>query len=734
MAYVTHVADWYDSLTGGWSSLTGSGFPGGYYPGTERYWSHSLNGGFWRAGLQYDNFGDVAGVGNVSGDWMVSYLFKTFGDVAGVGAISSIVVAPEKILIYGAIKGVGAIVGKWNYNRQRAIYPELRVNDTYEFNECPIAALEFVGFSPDKVINIIQRQDEIYENTEGFFTIETLVKENESDAFFPLTHYTYDETVSGKINYLVTNVTTEKQDSTPLFYQYELLYDARIDEDATPITLYKNNESIVSKDKYSLQYSYDLISDSGRYSQTNWTPIDRTENVHRVRLLLPYETNDPNDFYMVTYKKSVYGGVTDQRELVSLEPLYSGQDFTIDSRGVVLTSTSAIDNTSQSLYIVKDPKERIEPIGVEPPSYQPDGIHYWRMRFSPGSLFVPPGFFSGTSKVAYKLVNHYNPGPTAITNVKPAFISDDIIKVGQGPLFVNLSNFTFPTYDLQTYDRTSYLLVEPSGQIGVSINGGHPSGLAIKSIDTEKGYIQFNRVLDPTSEIEMDYFVDNSGHLVVNNLELNPKATSAVHYHISGYLDGLGLALRPYDSGNFDTELLYIYDPTEDESTRVCQPITPIGGIPTGVAWATEDFFTLCEVNLNRLTKDIVKITDARQITKVHRGALQEAADTTSVGGIDDHETEWYTDKGYYGGEPLAFGGTVVIHIPSGTFFGARDRWIESMEEVVSDEAEAIDRGIKEFNFYTDQVIKRYISGGTNYVIIPIDSSGNFMDIVDMEF
>ena len=39
-----------------------------------------------------------------------------------------------------------------------------------------------------------------------------------------------------------------------------------------------------------------------------------------------------------------------------------------------------------------------------------------------------------------------------------------------------------------------------------------------------------------------------------------------------------------------------------------------------------------------------------------------------------------------------------------------------------------------EFNFYLDQVIKRYVSGGTSYVIIPIDASGDFMDTVRLDY
>jgi hypothetical protein len=584
------------------------------------------------------------------------------------------------------------------------------------------------------VLNVISRENEIFENTEAFVTVESLVKETASDTYFPLTHYTYDDTVSGKIEYLVTDIITREQAGTPLFYQYELLYDVSVDEDSYPITVYKNNESILPKESYSIQYSYDLVVNSGRYTDTQWGNINASNNIHRIRILLPITASNEDDFYVVTYKKYMYGSVTDQRELISLKSLYTDSDYYIDSSGVALTVTSNISSTTSALYIVKDPIKRIRPIGVEPPIYQPDGINNWRIRFSPGSIFVPSGMFSGANKVAYKLTNQYNDSPMQITSIKPSYISDDIIRVDQAPIYIDQSYFTYPQYKIRTYDRTSFIITEPGGQIGISVNGNNIPGLAIKSIDLEKGYIHLNQSLDPTSEIEFDYYVNNSGYIAVNNLELNPKATGVLQYHISGYLNGMGLAMRPYDSGNLDTELLYIYDSTIAEANRSGYSIPPVGDTPTGIAWSSEDFFTVCNVNLNRLTKDIVKITDARQINGIERTDINSTLDATTISGLSRHECDWYTDTGYYGGEPLSFGGAMVIHVPSGAFYGARDQWIAAMEDVVDDTIEAYEKGTKEFNFYLDQVIKRYVSGGTSYILIPVDSSGSFMDIERLEY
>jgi hypothetical protein len=317
----------------------------------------------------------------------------------------------------------------------------------------------------------------------------------------------------------------------------------------------------------------------------------------------------------------------------------------------------------------------------------------------------------------------------------PSYIADDIIKVDQVPIYIDQTNFTYPLYTIDTYDRASDLLIDPNGKIAISVNGKSVPELKILSIDTEKGYMQLNKSLLSTDQLELDYYLNPTGHIVVSNLELNPKNASTLMFHISGYLtDGLGLAMRPYNPSDLRTELIYIYNPHDNESTRNCQSIPPIGSGSITVPWSGELFATLCELNLNRLSKDVVKITDARRITSIEDTKLSEKLKLVQISGLNQHESEWYTDKGFYDGEPLAFGNTLIIHIPSGIFYSARDQWIASIENSVEDSFEAIEKGTREFNFYLDQVIKRYISAGTNYVLIPVDSSGEFMDIVRLDY
>jgi hypothetical protein len=134
------------------------------------------------------------------------------------------------------------------------------------------------------------------------------------------------------------------------------------------------------------------------------------------------------------------------------------------------------------------------------------------------------------------------------------------------------------------------------------------------------------------------------------------------------------------------------------------------------------------------MSTDMVKVTDAR---RVGGGIVDEKLlDKWFVenSGLSIRDKDSYVGKAFYGGDPTSFASAVVIHVPSGVIYSARDRWIASLSGVVNDPIEAKDRGTREFNFYLDQVIKRYISAGTDYMLIPIDSSGNFMNIMNLTY
>jgi len=725
--YVLATGSWQESLVDGWSAAQGT--PEGSY-----HWEATLAGGFWDLYSYYEVSGFVQGVGEISGNVDVYYLFEMSGDITGVGYIFSDITAPEPIRIDGYCYGAGVIGSKFNFSRRRSLYPSLRRDLSYAYKDAPIAAIEYVDFSPNKIINLISYEDSKFENTPDFYLIETL---EGSGTFFSSRHYPYSPISSGKIDYLVTDIKAGNENNNPLFYQYELLYDIYSTEDGEVITLYKNNEVKINPAEYVIQCSYD-VQGSGyeRYSATTWRPFDPLKKIHRLRILLPVSMANKDDFFTVDYDKSIYGARSAQRELLELTPLYQqGIDYIVTS-GVHLTSSTKIKNDSKVLYLVKDPEDRIKPIGIEPPIYQPDQISQWRLRLNPGSLLTQSGIYNNEPERFYRLTNKYaetyENKYVPITNVRPIRISESIIQVAQYPIFIDETLYKFPTYQIDLYDKTNLSLTSEPGKVAIEVNGVSRTNIKILSIDRKKGYLQLSETLDPTDEIELDFYVDPDYHIVLENLELNPKiSTTQALYKISDFPSGLGVAVREYSSDP-NTQYVYLYNPSLPESSRSYYMVPEIGA--SGAIVTSGSFFSICELDLNRMSTDMVKVTDAR---RVGGGVADEKlldqwfAENSSIS-IRDKDS--YVGKAFYGGDPTSFGSSVIIHVPSGVIYSARDRWIASLSGVVADPIEAKDRGTREFNFYLDQVIKRYISAGTDYMLIPIDASGNFMNIMNLNY
>ncbi len=734
MAYIPVVASWESSLVDGWSAYAGA---------VEDYysWEPLSAGGFWKAYLETAVSGYVYGEGFISGDIQHYILYAISGDVQGIGYIFSDIVTREAIIISGECHGYGCIYSRFNFSRQKAVFPAIRREATYDWVDAPIAAIEYVDFSPNKVLNVISREDSLYENTAEFYLTETVYN---NGTYFPITHYPYIDNASGKINYLITDYRSEGQNGKALFYQYELLFDAYTVEDGETVTLYKNNEVKIDKSQYIIQSSYDLLGKGAiRYGSTTWRPLDPSQTIHRIRILLPIDYSSREDFYTIDYNKSVYGARTPQKELVELTPLYQeGIDYIIVESGILLKS-SKIPSKTQSLYIVKDPDDRIKPISIEPPSYQPDEVSSWRLRLNPGSVLTQSGIYNNEPERFYLLENNYlQKEPTkqyyAVTNVKPLSISENIVRFGQYPIYVDEDTYVYPNYTIGLYDKKDLTLTTDVGLVSIEVNGKARTDIKILSVDRKKGYFQLSEVLDQTDELEFNFYTDSTYYMVIENLELNPKVIGGDDlYHISGFMKGLGVAIKEYDPDDTHTHFPYIYNSDLPESERIYYEVPEANAI-SGYAYAygAGNFWPICELNLNRLSTDMVKVTDARRIGG---GLLDNSALNTwfakpEHSGVSIREKDSYLGKAYYGGDPQSFGSTVVIHVPSGVLFTARNNWIASLSGVVDDAIEQVDRGTREFNYYLDQVIKRYISAGTDYILIPIDISGNFMKIENLTY
>lgn len=628
--------------------------------------------------------------------------------------------------ISGSIVGIGDTTGNFNYSafniyRTSAIFPVLRQGSTYRTDEVPIAALDFTGFDPDKIINITPHYLDIYENTNDFYEVEQISQG--SGLFFPIKHYPY---YSG-INYLVTDIKTNLQNGVLLFYQYELQFDAYIEVGIDSLKIYKNNSTLINPTDFLIQFSDDLLTSSGRYTSTNWSLQTLSQNVtKRVRVLLPLSFNNKDDFYTIQYVKNIKGAFINQIELLELTPLYDYTDYTITSNGLTPTIDTRLSSSSQiSYYITKDPEFQYNTIDIDVISDSQIQKNSWSLRLNSFDILTNSGLVNGSQSSYYKLDNVYENGFILLDSIKPDSIINNVIKLKQVPIYV--SGYIYPDYTITNYDPSNINSNDSSGNFTITVNNSVANNIKITSIDRKKGYLFLDTPLKDTDEVELRFWVDTSEYVHVTNMELNPKlfGTTPDLFNMETYKDnGFGIAMIPYTqpSGQY----LYIYD--LGDSSQTITSITPTGIAPSTIPW-DDTYITLAEVYMNKLTTDLVNMTDARRTG----GGVDFTQDIMYFYKEYPHQTEWYTSRGYYGGEPLAHNSLVIINIPSDVFYGEQNKWISYYLDQASGDPSGRDLGIKKFNFYIDQVIRRYISAGTAYAIMPVNPDGSFGTIYNVD-
>lgn len=635
------------------------------------------------------------------------------------------------------ITGVGQPDHLLNDSKLRTLHPILKVDDAprsfYDW-DCPIAAIELTGFSPNKIINIISNAESVVENTYGY--CETKLIPYNPYGIFTIPDYPAS-TASGTLSYLLTDKVSNNQNGKKLYYQYELMYDCSTDNNIE-LSIYKNNEVLMTTLDYLLEFSTDLLSaGNSRYSDTTWIKELSDDIVHRVRILLPIEVGDKEDFYIVKYKKSLNNATIETDELVDIKPIYE-QDVDFSITGHFLSFLTAKVNTYSDIFIVKDPEKLIKPLDImvlKDNIYQSDKTSSWRLKLNVGSFKGRLNPFTNIDGYFYKSSNIYNNGYIPVVSIKPELITTNILKIDEYPIY--LDSYTYPNYEVQLYDPNEELLADIQGKIAVQVNGKARTDLKIKSIDTKKGFIYFENAFSNTDEIEISCYVEASSYLMIPNLELNPKIPyppTDEGFHISGYLGGVGIAYRPYDPNILETAYPYLYNPLEPVSSRTCYLLQDLGDSTSTYSW-NDNMFSVCELNINHITTDIVKITDARRvgggvnINSVDLWFKNELNDGT----ITDNEQRWYTGIGNYDGLPLAHASTIMIHIPIDKIDELRQKWIDEVG-LNPDVTNPVDIGTKGFNAYLDQTIRKYISAGTDYILIPTESDGTFSTILNLEY
>ena len=635
--------------------------------------------------------------------------------------------------ITGSVVASAKVSSFINESAFKTINSQLQIDSQhsrpFSKEDCPIVAVEVVGFSPDRVLKSIDYQNSNFANTRDFCTVERLTKVNN---VYPIYEYPY-LTNANIVNYLLTDYVANAQSGKELFYQYETLFDVYSPDLDNAISIYKNGEFIVDKKTYILQFSNDLLGNSNaRYSDTDWTSGIFTSGIKRTRILMPLEFAEENTYYVAKYTKSLYGAKIPTEELIELQSIYTQDtDFSITSSGLMILPSSKITSTDGSLYLIKNPDKRVFSNGIttiKDAGYQTDKTSSWHLKLNTGSFISRGSIFETASGIPYKLDSVYGAENIPIASTNPKLITENIIKLSDTPVYVDETKYSYPLYHIDIYDKSDTNVIDTTGKISIDINGKSNTNLTISSIDRNKGYLMLNNEINRVDQLEVTHYIKTTDAIILENFELNPKMPSSDSgFNISGYLTGFGIALRVYDSGNYDTCYPYVYDVNIPEESRICYQIKDINETGTSVAWSS-NFFKITELYLNKLTPDILKITDARVIGGgVDLDNLEDDKDIVK-------EKEWYTNIGYYGGSPLPHSSTIIIHIPRENLDSLRTQWINETLTNNENLYDGTTQGTKAFNFHLDQTIRRYISAGSDYILLPTETDGTISGILNLEY
>ncbi len=681
----------------------------------------------------------------------------------------------------------------------------MKTGINYEPENCPVSTVKLQGFSPSKIINITTYEDDIHENSSHYQKITVLdptyyddIPTNNISGYL-IEHYETNENYSNE--YLITEKTSTLNE--PLFYTYELKYDAYSLTSTDVLQLYKNNDTIVSENMYKLEYGTETLEDNyydqqdvdmNRYgSGISWSSFNSSNEVHRVRILLPIDVSNEYDFYTVRYNKRVLSiNNPSHVELLEYKNLYSSNDFTVNNDKIEYASNSTLPrNNVSKLYTIKDPRYIINSIGVsslQNSIYQNDVDTQWNLKLSYGK-FIRNSDYKGNNNDQFALEyveppwtnkDQYQP----VVYIKPKMLNSNVLKVDEKPVYIDTDKYIYPDYEIDIYPRITTDTIIATGTFAIDVDGINDTDIKISSIDRDKGYILFNKPIPPSSEVYLHYYINTTREFLLRNLELNPKISGTYGFGNESLntIKNIGIAVRKSPaaglSSDYDTEEVYLnpyffdFDNITSEGSGVFYRGNPIPGgtsypVSSGqLIWnpyssysnVSGEYMPLCHLSVNKMTPNLLDITDARVIG----GGL----DNRSIPRLDNNQLNSYADLGYYDGEPLPHSSLIMIHFPSGLFETHISAWENSnmfspdaYTDITRNEVDVLEgntsgtyreyynkllAGIspttgdqskdpyvtmrykwakKQASLYIDQLIKKYISAGTQYILL--DSNFN---------
>jgi hypothetical protein len=587
-----------------------------------------------------------------------------------------------------------------------------KLKTSYTSDHCPIATVKLNNFNPNTIIKTIDYSNLITENSIGYNVITKLTYSSgiiPNSGVFPIERFLSEN------DYNVDFYITEKvnQDNEPLFFVYELMFDALTYTKDDAIQIFKNNIEKIPANSYKLEFGSTLLYDNyvesndpdlSRYgTKVVWGDFDSTKSINRVRILLPLSFYNENEFYTVRYIKNyMHIDFNNHMELLELNRLYNQNDYVIYDHNIVILTNKIDSNNLNTLYIVKNPYTQVKTEGIVnviTEGDQSNANSSWNIRVNTGNFITSDSNFnSDTSfyqiKYSADSTKMYQP----LSFIKPNILGNNIYQIIESPIYID--GYNYPDYKIQLFPNVTDGNDLPKGSLGINLDNTLLKDVYISSIDRYKGYILFNKSFDTVQDVAFFVYVDLNYSIYIRNLELNPRISGI--YGISSNsqtsFKDIGIAVRKYDVNNqtsfqylFDIEIYnssnmesfhpYFFDfnnPTIFYRAEVVSTTSPATTVIGNLNWnpytanynPSGEFIPIAMISLNELSLDVLSITDARVIA----GGL----DKSKLNYLKNNENNSFVDIGYYDGELLPHEGLKIIHLPSFIYPNLIEKWKNS--------------------------------------------------------
>jgi len=242
------------------------------------------------------------------------------------------------------------------------------------------------------------------------------------------------------------------------------------------LQIYKNNEIELPKERYVIQYCEETLNDHyhgsnnpsyGRYGDLNeWGEFNQTKQVHRIRILLPYELKEQEDFYIVRYNKNIHNiDYPDHIELIQLTTIYDqSNDFALIDNKLMYTISSRMPQKGiTKLYVVKHTSTQIKMkniLSINDSGYQPDTETSWNLRIQNGHILTSANQIGEDQKwYNIGLTSSGNPLDTSrfqiMSYIKPKIYAGNILGIDQAPIHIDEELYTYPDYDITVFPVTT---------------------------------------------------------------------------------------------------------------------------------------------------------------------------------------------------------------------------------------------------------------------------------------